>query len=189
MGRKFNGRIASQALAIEPQRGDNTLPVEFSIQGSNNPDMAPPHGFTWIEQPFLSASAMPDAAEELAWLREQRIDILLSLAEEPPTRRWIDEAGLMLVHVPVSDFEAPTAEQFDKCLAVLKRAKQSAMGVNVHCQAGRGRTGTVLAAYFVSQGMAGRDAVQHVRNLRPGSIETPEQERAVLDLARRLRAE
>ena len=55
--------------------------------------------------------------------------------------------------------------------------------------AGRGRTGTVLAAYFVSQGMPARDAVQHVRTLRPGSIETPEQERAVFELARRLRPE
>jgi atypical dual specificity phosphatase len=151
--------------------------------------MMPPSGFSWVEQPLLSASAMPDAAEELGWLREQGIDILLSLAEEPPTRRWIDEAGLMLVHVPVLDFEAPTPEQFEKCLAVIERAKESQMGVNVHCLAGRGRTGTVLAAYFVSKGMAARDAVQHVRGLRPGSIETPEQERAVQELARRLRGE
>jgi atypical dual specificity phosphatase len=60
------------------------------------------------------------------------------------------------------------------------------MGVNVHCRAGKGRTGTVLAAYFVSKGMSAAEALQRVRELRPGSIETPEQEHAIADLARRL---
>jgi atypical dual specificity phosphatase len=148
--------------------------------------MIPPPGFAWIEPPFLAVSAMPGAADEIAWLRKEGIDILLTLTEDPPPRRWIDEAGLMLVHVPVPDFEAPTPEQFSKCLAVIDSARQSGMGVNIHCLAGRGRTGTVLAAHFVSQGKSAREAISLVRQLRPGSIETPEQERAVLDLAVRL---
>src|SRR5690349_11114465 len=97
-----------------------------------------PYGFTWVDQPVLAASAMPDSGEELAWLRDEGIDILLSLSEEPPSRRDIDEAGLMLVHVPVEDFDAPTPEQFDKCLAVIDRARETGMGVNIHCRAGRG---------------------------------------------------
>jgi atypical dual specificity phosphatase len=151
--------------------------------------MPPPSGFSWIDRPLLSASAMPDSAEELGWLRAEGIDFLLTLSEEPPSRRWIDDAGLMLVHVPVADFDAPSPEQFEKCLAVIERARQSAMGVNVHCQAGRGRTGTVLAIYFISKGMAARDAIAHVRSIRPGSIETPEQEQAIIDWARRPRTE
>ena len=51
--------------------------------------------------------------------------------------------------------------------------------VGVHCGAGMGRTGTFLAAYLVSQGMTAHDAIAEVRRLRPGSIETPAQERAV----------
>ncbi|MCE9531928.1 MAG: dual specificity protein phosphatase family protein [Planctomycetes bacterium] len=149
--------------------------------------MTPPADFSWIDPPFLASSAMPYDAEELAWLRKEGIDILLSLTENPPSRRWIDEAGLMLVHVPVPDFEAPSPQQFDKCLTVIEQARTSSMGVNVHCLAGRGRTGTVLAAYHVSKGMSARDAINHVRSLRPGSIETPEQERAISELANRLR--
>ena len=53
------------------------------------------------------------------------------------------------------------------------------MGVAVHCLAGRGRTGTVLAAYFVHRGLPAREAIQKVRDLRPGSIEVPEQEDAI----------
>lgn len=147
--------------------------------------MPRPHGFTWIDQPFLAASAMPDGPEELAWLRGEGIQILLSLSEDPPARRWIDEAGLMLVHVPVEDFNAPSPEQFDKCLSVIDQAQKTGMGILVHCLAGKGRTGTVLAAYFVSKGMSALEAIRHVRAVRPGSIETPEQERAIQDLSRR----
>ena len=151
--------------------------------------MTAPAFFTWIEKPLLCASALPDSPGELTWLRQQGIDILLSLAEEPPPRRWIDEGGLMLVHVPVLDFEAPSPEQFEKCLVVIERARQTGMGVNLHCLAGRGRTGTVLAGYFVSKGMSPRDAISHVRGIRPGSIETPEQERSIQELANRLQKE
>ena len=147
--------------------------------------MARPHGFSWIDEPFLAASAMPDAPEELSWLRGEGIDILLSLSEEPPPRRWIDEAGLMLVHVPIEDFDAPTQEQFEKCLSVIGQSQRTGMGVLVHCRAGKGRTGTVLAGYFVCKGMPPIEAIKHVRALRPGSIETPEQERAIQELARR----
>jgi atypical dual specificity phosphatase len=48
-----------------------------------------------------------------------------------------------------------------------------------------GRTGTVLAAYFVARGLPPREAVEKVRDLRPGSVETIEQERAVERFATR----
>ena len=48
-----------------------------------------------------------------------------------------------------------------------------------------GRTGTVLAAYFVTQGMTARAAIERVRQLRPNSVETDEQEEAVAEFARR----
>jgi len=42
-----------------------------------------------------------------------------------------------------------------------------------------GRTGTVLAAYLVQNGMRADDSIQLVRERRPGSIQTPEQEAAL----------
>ena len=147
--------------------------------------MPHPYFFSWVESPLLAASGLPVALEELTWLRGEGIDILLSLSEIPPQRSWIDEAGLMLVHVPIEDFEAPSPDQFDKCLAVIERARSNRMGVLIHCRAGKGRTGTVLAGYFVVQGMSSAEAIEHVRSLRSGSIETLEQERSIQELARR----
>ncbi|NWX94692.1 DUS23 phosphatase, partial [Nothoprocta ornata] len=46
---------------------------------------------------------------------------------------------------------------------------------------GNGRTGTMLACYLVkTQKLSGIDAIQEIRRLRPGAIETHEQEKAVI---------
>ena len=144
-----------------------------------------PPGFTWVDRPLLAALAMPESADDLAWLRRNGLDVLISLSEEPPPRQWVNDAGLMGVHVPVVDFTAPTQRQLDLCLDPIAGAHRSGMGVAVHCTAGKGRTGTILAAYLVTTGLSAREAIDKVRRLRPGSVETPDQEEAVEEFARR----
>jgi atypical dual specificity phosphatase len=147
--------------------------------------MSQPHGFSWIDKPLLAAMARPDAAEELAWLRRQGIELVLSLTEDPLRRDWVNEAGLLCLHVPVVDMEAPTQEQLDQCLSAIARAHGRGMGVAVHCGAGLGRTGVVLACYFVTKDLNAKNAIARVRRLRPGSVETDEQADAVAEFARR----
>ncbi len=147
--------------------------------------MPAPHSFSWVEVPFLAASASPYDLEELLWLRQHGIDIILTLTEDPLPRSWVDDAGLMMVHVPIQDMDSPTEEQFDECISVIRRAVAAKMGVLVHCLAGRGRTGTILAGYLVSKGLSSRDAIRQIRQMRPGSIETSEQEQAVHKWARK----
>ncbi|HVK17883.1 MAG TPA: dual specificity protein phosphatase family protein [Fimbriiglobus sp.] len=148
-----------------------------------------PPGFTWIDRPLLAALAMPESADDLAWLRRNGLDVLLSLSEEPPPRRWVNDAGLMSVHVPIVDYTAPTERQLDLCVDAIARAQRSGMGVAVHCTAGKGRTGTILAAYLVTTGQSARAAIDRVRHLRPGSVETQDQEEAVEEFARRWKGE
>lgn len=146
----------------------------------------PPPGFSWVDQPRLAALARPRSADDLRWLRRHGVDVLVSLTENPLPRNWLNDAGLLAVPVPVPDMEAPTERQLDHILATIRRANRSGMGVAVHCAAGLGRTGTVLAAYFVAAGLTPKYALLKVRELRPGSVETLDQERAIEQYARKL---
>ena len=147
--------------------------------------MPAPQGFSWIEKPLLAALARPAGPEDFTWLRENGIEVLLSLTEDRPRRDWADQANLLVFHEPLEDMEAPTQEQLDRCVSAIERANGHGMGVAVHCGAGLGRTGVILAAYFVTKGTSAQNAIGKVRRLRPGSIETDEQADAVVEFARR----
>jgi atypical dual specificity phosphatase len=45
----------------------------------------------------------------------------------------------------------------------------------VHCQAGIGRTGTMLAAYLIGTGMSAEEAIAIVRRRNPHSVESDDQ--------------
>src|SRR5688572_10976288 len=107
--------------------------------------MSSPRGFSWVEKPLLAALACPSGAEDMVWLRQQGIDVLISLTEDRPRRDWVNDAGLLVMHVPVVDMEAPTQDQLDRCVSTIEKANERNMGVAVHCGAGMGRTGVVLA--------------------------------------------
>ena len=146
--------------------------------------MISPYGFSWLEEPLVAAMGRPYEPEELAWLREQGIELVITLTEDPLRRDWLSDAGLLGLHVPVEDMTAPTPEQIQECLSAIDKAKERNMGVAVHCFAGKGRTGTILACYLVDRGLSAAEAVDRIRDLRPGSIETDEQVQAVFEYAR-----
>src|SRR5262245_57330009 len=149
--------------------------------------MPAPDEFSWVDKPLLAGMAPTRSMDELAWLRDQGIQLLIWLTEEPVRRDWINEAGLFAMHVPVEDLYPPSQKQIDLCLSAIAKARDNGFGVAVHCGAGFGRTGTVLGCYLVTQALSGKDAIARIRQLRPSSIETPEQEEAVEEFARRHR--
>ena len=59
--------------------------------------------------------------------------------------------------------------------------------VMVHCLAGLGRTGTILACYLIKyQKMSADDAIQKVREERPGSIQSFSQEEIIFQFEKSL---
>jgi atypical dual specificity phosphatase len=146
--------------------------------------MDPPFGFSWIEKPLLAALARPTDADDLHWLRQQGIQLLITLTEDRLRRDWVNDSGLLVLHEPMVDMEAPQVEQIERCLSAILKAHEKQMGVAVHCGAGLGRTGVVLAAYQVAKGMSPQNAIARVRRLRPGSIETDEQAEVIEEYAR-----
>jgi 4-hydroxy-tetrahydrodipicolinate reductase len=139
--------------------------------------------FGWVVPGRLAGMARPRPGQARE-LRDEGVGAVLVLTESPPLAE-LEEAGLAVAHEPVPDFAPPDAETLDRCVAFVREHARAGRPVVVHCHAGYGRTGTVLAAVLVAEGFPPEDAIDRVRRLRPGSIETLEQEDAVLGYARR----
>ena len=128
---------------------------------------------------------------------DPRVDVPLTPEGEEQARMLgLEVAGLPLDVCITTRFgrtkqtgEAPTQEQLDRAVSAMMRAMSLNKGVAVHCGAGLGRTGVVLAAYFVAKGATAQNAVARIRRLRPGSVETDEQAEAIEHYARRKRRE
>ena len=138
--------------------------------------LSKPANFSWVEE-RIAASAVPNGAKHLTWLKKQGIDTILCLVEKPVNKREAEELGIEYIHIPLNDHEPPEVEALTEAIQHIKRVTSSGRRILVHCAAGMGRTGTVLAAYFMAeQGMSADEAIYHVRSLRPGSIEDGQEE-------------
>jgi len=145
--------------------------------------------FSWLIENEIAGAAHPGT--ELAGLAEiKALDIgaLVTLTLQPLPDRLVRHFDLAYLHLPVHNFRPPTASQIRRFIRFASRNIEAGRPVLVHCLAGLGRTGTMLACYLVSKGMTAPEAIRTVRSRRPGSIETKEQERSIFAFAAELSA-
>ena len=132
--------------------------------------------FSWVIPSKLAGSQGPLIDQDIAYLREMGVGAIVRLAKDTISGTG---AGLADLAEFVPDFEPPTARQIDRIVAFISEQIEKDVPVVVACKAGLGRTGTVLACYLVHTGYTARDALEHVRRLRPGSADSPLQEEFV----------
>ncbi|ODS38853.1 MAG: hypothetical protein A7316_06865 [Candidatus Altiarchaeales archaeon WOR_SM1_86-2] len=148
--------------------------------------------FSWIIENKLAGSECPgyyaDLDDDLRFLRENGISAIVSLTENAIDSNAIAK-DFKYLHLPVEDFTAPAISQIEKFVSYVAGMDNRGVGVVVHCHAGLGRTGTMLAAYLVYVGKNPEDAVREIRAKRPGSIQTASQLESILHYAKKLRGE
>lgn len=135
--------------------------------------------FSWLIENRLAGVAYPRSEDALVLLQKQGVQALLNLSEEALPAEVLRKYRFQAEHLPIADFTAPTLAQVERALAIIDGFLGHDLSVAVHCAAGLGRTGTILACYLVSQGSSARSAIEQVRTRRPGSIETLEQEAVI----------
>ncbi len=145
--------------------------------GTPSGDPAPMHGFSYVR---AGLAGMPwPSSNDLDYLAAEPIDLVVSLTRDPLVEEELAARGMALLHLPIEDFQPPTHEQQLSLVMELSARQDAGDNVAVHCLAGLGRTGTMLATWLVAEGATAEAAIEEVRLLRPGSIETTAQEDAV----------
>lgn len=152
-------------------------------------------GFYWLIPRVLAGSGRPGGGRpeserkrldaDLIWLRDQGIAAILSLTETPLDPDAIARHAFAYMHLPVIDMTPPAPGQISEALAFIDRQHARDRAVLVHCLAGQGRTGTVLAAHLIRGGHSSDRAIAELRVVCPHAVENRLQESALADFANR----
>ena len=128
----------------------------------------------WLDPGRLMAGEWP--GPHLDWLERQGISVLVNLTDD----EYRDDR--FRVHgIPVPDGAAPGDEQIRRFCGLVERELEARRAVYVHCIAGCGRTGTMMACYLVYRDrLDPMEAMRQVRGVRPCSVETAAQADAVV---------
>ncbi len=130
--------------------------------------------FAWVEEGRLARGMQP--ALMLAAYHELRASGFTAVLSLRQAQEYLDEdrrryrvteeralcraAGLRLVHVPLSDYQAPRPSEMVRALAAVHRELAAGEVLYVHCFAGVGRTGLVCGAWQMLRGMSGDEALR-----------------------------
>ena len=137
-----------------------------------------PTNFSWLIEEKLAGSGMPTTFDELDWVLKQGVKSIVTMTENELPESWTEDVKYL--HVPTSDLTAPDMDKIDTAVDFIYERINSKEAVMVHCAAGMGRTGTVLACYLVKYHKhSAKDAIDKLREKRPGSIQSETQEIAI----------
>jgi atypical dual specificity phosphatase len=128
--------------------------------------------YSWVEPSILAAGSVPVEADDIRSLHREKIRAILTLTERPITAfheitpDLLASFDITYLHVPVPDQFPPNLDQARIILDFISQMTSQGRPLFVHCQAGIGRTGTVLHLYYIAQGLMFEEAVARVRSKR-----------------------
>ena len=139
-----------------------------------------PTNFSWVIDNKLAGSGIPTNEKEMKWLyNKQKIKTIVTIREEPLPSKWI-KSNIDYKYVKSNDLEVPAMEEIIKAIDFIDIQIEKNKPVMVHCLAGKGRTGTILACYILKKDkLKAIDAIKKIRSVRPGSIQSEIQEETI----------
>ena len=175
-------------------RGPHDAPETPPEQRETRP-AAPTH-FCWLLPGQLGGLPRPgvvrDLDADLDGLAAIGVTTLVCLEESSPVPLDAVRARGMKHRIfPIPDMGVPTLEALVGLLRALSHALEGGEVVALHCLAGLGRTGLVLAAYLLwsRRERTAAGAIEAVRSLRSRMVQTIEQEQLLREFQLRINPE
>ena len=145
-----------------------------------------PDKFSWLIENKLAGSGIPTSIDEVQWVIKQGVKSIVTIREESRDESWIKDVNYL--HVLSNDMGVPEFGDLVHTVDFIHSRITNNEPVLVHCLAGMGRTGVILACYLVKyQKMSASEATEKVREERPGSIQSYPQEEIIFRFEKSLK--
>ncbi|MBL9026846.1 MAG: ATP-binding cassette domain-containing protein [Myxococcales bacterium] len=166
---------------------DTPSPSADPLDVGDAPISAPWIKWVWPER--LAGIPRPgllrDLEQEVKVLHRAGASLLVCLEESPQYDVGLLQSyGIQWAHYPIPDMAPATPEVLAELGTMLRDHAERGSTAIVHCKAGLGRTGMVLAAALVMSGRSAEDAIVRVRIAEPRFIQTERQLEALFELER-----
>lgn len=148
-----------------------------------------PRFFRWLIPYHIAIMSTPRREDDITILSSSQLNIhhVLTLTEETPLHEsWFKGKPITNTYLPIPNYYPPSIEQMDLIMRLVQ--DEDKLPLLIHCGGGKGRAGTVAACYMAAFGfgkprvdqhhpeLSAPEAVSLLRAIRPGSIETSQQE-------------
>lgn len=159
-----------------PRRYSN-IPEYIATKPNAAQGYAGPTGFNWLIDGVLGGSPRPGIVRsvESDAVALQRVDtkLLITLNEnwQAPVSE-LGKYGIESYQVKIPDMGAPEPAVALALCQYVDGYLKDGLACVYHCKAGRGRTGTMLAAQMIYYGRSADDAIKEVQFRNPKWIES-----------------
>jgi atypical dual specificity phosphatase len=145
-----------------------------------------PKGFIWIVDGVLAGCPMPGVSSPISYdlglIASIGVTYLITLTEEDLDQEELEVSGLRNLHLPIYDRETPSLNQMHMLLFKMQKLIDDGEVLAVHCLAGIGRTGTVLAAWMIKEGgITADESIKRLRLINSSFVQTKMQEDFLVD--------